>query len=326
MPPLVYLCKESAHKPTSGMILEKKNSWKNNKITGHIGALITVICWGCSFIASKVLMEGAGMTPVEVYVYRFVIAYLLMLAFTFKEMKSKSWADELQMALCGICSGTLYYLMENYALMYTSTGNVSLLSSISPIFIAILLAVIYKTKMMGGEIIGSVIAFIGVALVIMSESISKELGFEIHPIGDFLALLSALSWAVYSIAIKRLIPIYNTFFLTRKLFFYGLITSIPLLVIQDEPLHLGPLFDFSQPVFLLNLLFLAVMCSIMAYLLWNSSMKIIGPLATNNYLYFQPPVTMIAGCLILGETIYPFGYVGCALVLLGLVIADKVKK
>lgn len=308
------------------MILEKKNNRKNSKLTGHLGALLTVICWGCSFIASKVLMEGASMTPVEVYVYRFTLAYFMMLAFTFREIRSKSWKDELQMALCGICSGTLYFLMENYALMYTTTGNVSLLSSISPLFIAILLSIIYKTPMKKGEIIGSAVAFGGVALVIMSESISKGLGLEIHPIGDILAITCALSWAVYSIAIKRLIPIYSTLFLTRKLFFYGLITSLPLLLLQREPLHLEVLFDFSRPVFLLNLLFLAVMCSSMAYLLWNESMKIIGPLATNNYLYIQPPVTMFAGCILLGETIYPFGYVGCALVLLGLIIADKMKK
>ena len=307
------------------MIPEKKNSWKTSKITGHIGALITVICWGCSFIASKVLMEGASLTPVEVYVYRFTLAYLMMLALTFKEIRSKSWKDELQMAVCGICSGTLYFLMENYALMYTSTGNVSLLSAISPIFTAILLSIIYKTRMKKGEIIGSGVAFLGVALVIMSEPIAMGLGMEIHPTGDILAILCAFSWAVYSIAIKRLIPIYNTFFLTRKLFFYGLITSLPLLWIQKEPAHLNVVFDLSNPTYLLNLLFLAVMCSSMAYLLWNESMKIIGPLATNNYLYFQPPVTMIVGCLLLGETIYPFGYVGCVLVILGLVMADKKK-
>lgn len=307
------------------MILNKKNSWKNSKLTGHIGALITVLCWGCSFIASKVLMEGAAMTPVEVYVYRFSLAYLLMMAFTFKKFMANSWADELQMALCGICSGTLYFLMENYALIYTSTGNVSLLSSISPIFIAILLALIYKTRMQTSEIVGSLVAFVGVAFVIMSEPIAKGLGMEIHPVGDLLAISCALSWAVYSIALKRLIPIYNTLFLTRKLFFYGLVTSIPLLLLQKEPLHLSALFDFSHPVFLLNLLFLAVMCSSMAYLLWNESIKIIGPITTNNYLYIQPPVTMFAGSILLGESVYPFGYLGCALVLLGLIMADKMK-
>lgn len=304
----------------------RKEDWKKSKLTGHLAALVTVLCWGCSFISSKILMDGAGMTPVEVFVYRFGIAYLLILSFTFRSLKSRSWKDEIQFALCGLCSGTLYFLMENYALVYTSTGNVSLLSSISPIFVAILLSIIYKSKMRRGEIIGSGIAFAGVALVIFSESISKGLGIEINPLGDLLAISCALSWAIYSIAVKKLIPFYNSFIITRKLFFYGLATAIPLLILQPEPLHLHVLLDMSQPKYLLNLLFLAMMCSTMAYLLWNESMKIIGPLDTNNYMYLQPPVTMVAGCWLLGEAIYPFGYVGCALVLAGLVISDKMKK
>ena len=308
------------------MASESINNWKKSKPAGHLAAFITVLCWGCSFISSKVLMEGAHMTPVEVFVYRFSIAYLLMLCFTIKNLKSRSIKDEMQFALCGVCSGTLYFLMENYALIYTSTGNVSLLSSISPIFVAILLAIIYKTKMHRGEIIGSVIAFVGVALVIFSESISKGLGIQINPLGDILAISCALSWAIYSIAVKNLLPFYNTFFITRKLFFYGLVTAIPLMLIQPEPLHFSLLFDLSQPKYLMNLLFLALMCSTMAYLLWNESMKIIGPVATNNYMYLQPPVTMVAGCWLLHETIYPFGYIGCVLVLVGLVIADKMNK
>ncbi len=305
------------------MAFAKKGDWKKSKQAGHLAAFITVLCWGCSFISSKILMDGAGMTPVEVFVYRFSIAYILILTFTIKHIRSRCWKDEIQFALCGICSGTLYFLMENYALIYTTTGNVSLLSSLSPIFIAILLAIIYKTRMKNGEIIGSGVAFAGVALVIFSESISKGLGFKINPLGDLLSLSCALSWAIYSIAAKKLIPFYNSFFITRKLFFYGLLTSIPLLMMQPEPLHFAALFDLRHPHYLMNLLFLAVMCSTMAYLLWNESMKIIGPLATNNYIYLQAPITMIAGCLILGETIYPFGYVGSVLVLAGLAIADK---
>lgn len=308
------------------MASDINNNLTKYKFIGHLAALITAVCWGCSFISSKVLMDDALLTPVEVYVYRFAIAYLIMLLFTFKEIRSKSWSDELQLALCGVCSGTLYFLMENYALMYTSTGNVSLLSSISPIFTAILLSIIYKTKMKQGEVIGSAVAFIGVALVIFSEPIGKGLGLEMNPFGDLLALSCALSWAVYAIAIKRLIPIYSTLFITRKLFLYGLLTALPLLFCQQQPLHLGAVIDLSNPQYLLNLLFLAVMCSSMAYLLWNESMKIIGPLATNNYIYLQPPVTMFAGWIFLDEKIYLLGYFGCALILFGLILSDKLKK
>lgn len=292
---------------------------------GHLMALVTAVAWGCSFICTKVLMEDGGFTPVEVYVYRFALAYVLMLCITFKKIMSNNLRDELQFVLCGICAGTLYFLTENYALKYTTTGNVSLLSAISPIFTTILMAIVYKVRIKTGEIIGSVAAFIGVACVIFSPSIALGLGFEINPFGDMLAISCAVSWAIYSIAIKRLIPLYSTLFITRKLFFYGVLTALPLLFVQDAPLHLGLLFDFAQPRFLLNLLFLSLMCSVMAYLFWNESMKLIGSVATNNYIYLQPLVTMIAGYIFFGEKIYLLGYVGCALIIGGLVVADKLK-
>ena len=200
----------------------------------------------------------------------------------------------------------------------TTTGNVSLLSSVSPIFTAILMAIIFGQKIKMGVGLGSVIAFAGVACVIFSTGE----GMEIHPVGDMLALASALSWAIYSIVVKHLLPHYSSFFITRKLFFYGMISSLPLLLMQNE-YHLQLLWDFTQPKFLLNFLFLVLMCSVIAYIIWSEAMKILGPVKSANYLYLQPLVTMIMAWLIFGENIYLLGYIGCVLIIGGLVIADK---
>ncbi len=291
------------------------------KGVGHLAAFITVVAWGGSFISTKVLMEEGGFTPVEVYVYRFALAYFLMLAITFKKILSNNWKDELQFFVSGVCAGTLYFLTENYALKYTTAGNVSLLSAISPIFTTLLMAIVFRSRITKGVISGSIACFIGVALVILSPAIAQGLGFEIHPLGDILALTCAVSWAVYSVAVKRLLPLYSTFFVTRKLFFYGVLTALPLLAVQKDPLHLALLFD--TPKYFLNLLFLVLMCSIAAYLLWNESMKLIGSVAANNYLYLQPLVTMIAGWFFFGEKIYFWGYIGCALIIVGLILADR---
>lgn len=298
-----------------------KTSFKQSHIFAHLGALLTVSAWGCSFICSKVLMVDGGMTPVEVYVYRFALAYILLLLFTFRKILANNWKDEVLFIVCGMCAGSIYFITENYALKNTTTGNVSLLSSMSPIFITFLMAIFYKMRLTIPAIVGSVVAFIGVGCIIFS---SGE-GFEIHPKGDLLALSSSLSWAIYSIAVKRLIPIYNSFFITRKLFFYGVITAIPLLISQSEPLHVSELFDISQPQYLLNFLFLVLMCSLLAYLLWNEAMKALGPVTANNYMYLQPIVTMVVAYFVFGEKINVLGYLGCALIIGGLVIADKLK-
>lgn len=295
------------------------------KILGHLGALLTVAAWGSSFVFSKVLMDQGHFTPVETYVYRFAMAYIFLLPFTFRRMFSHNWKDELQLALCGICSGTLYFILENYSLTLTTTANVSLLSGISPIFTALLMAMVFHTGLNRGVIWGSLIAIVGVALVILAAPLAQGLGLKINPAGDLLALSAAVSWAIYSIGAKRLIPLYSTLFITRKMFFYGVLTALPLLIMQKAPSHLGLLFDLNQPQYLLNMLFLVLICSLMAYVFWNESMKAIGPVATNNYLYTQPIVTMILGAVWLHESIYILSVVGCFLIIGGLALADKLK-
>lgn len=293
------------------------------KALAHLGAFFTASAWGTSFLCTKVLMMDGGFSPVEMYVYRFACAYLFLLIFTFKHIFANNWRDELQLMVCGVCAGSLYFIVENYALQNTTTGNVSLLASISPLFTAAIMAVVFRSKIAPGVMIGSLVAFLGVGCVIFSNGE----GFEIHPKGDLLALAAALSWAIYTLAAKRLIPLYSSFFITRKLFFYGVITALPILFIHHslsgEPYHLSLLFDPDQPKYMLNFLFLVIFCSLLAYLLWNNVMGVLGPVVTNNYLYLQPLVTLIAAYFVLGEQIYPLGYIGCALIIGGLIIADK---
>lgn len=280
-----------------------------------------MIAWGTSFLSSKVLMVSGGFTPVEVFIYRFVFAYIILFTLTYKKIFANNSRDEFLFLICGLCAGSIYFLAENYALQFTSTGNVSLLVSIAPIFTTVLMAILYRFIPQKNVIIGSMIAFGGVACIIFS---SGE-GFEINPLGDIIALCASLSWAIYTIVVKRLSPLYSSLFITRKLFFYGVITGLPLLVIQEQPLRLWLLFDFEQPQYFFNFLFLGLFCSAFAYLVWNEVMKILGAIKANNYLYVQPLITMIAGYIVLGEQILLLGYIGCVLIIGGIVISEKLK-
>lgn len=280
-----------------------------------------MVAWGTSFLSSKVLMVSGGLTPTEVFVYRFTFAYFLLLIFTCKKILANNWYDEFLFLICGLCAGSIYFITENYALKFTTTGNVSLLVSISPIFTTVLMAVIYRFMPRWNVVTGSIIAFLGVACIIFSSGES----LEINPIGDIIALCASLSWAIYTIVVKRLNPIYSSLFITRKLFFYGVITALPLLWIQEQPLKLALIFDFTQPQYFLNLLFLGLFCSACAYLVWSEVMKVLGAIKANNYLYMQPIVTMIAGYYVLNEQIYILGYIGCILIIGGIILSEKIK-
>lgn len=301
------------------MSLSKANTGKS-QFVGHLGALVCVAMWGMSFVATKVLLN-LGMQPVEIYIYRFVVAYMLVWIIKRDRLFSNSWIDEGRFVLCGLLAGSIYFLAENFALRYTLVANVSLLTATSPLLTALLVGVLYRSERPGpGMMIGSGVAFLGVMCVIFNSSFS----LEINPLGDILALASAFSWALYSLVLKHLNAHYNVWFITRKTFFYGVLTAIPFLWI--EPPHFTLSEFFHTPAAIMNVAFLAIGASLIAYLLWAVTVRRVGAVKANNYLYLQPVITLVVSVVALGENVSVVGIIGCSLILLGLWLGDYITR
>lgn len=297
----------------------KRFSPKGNLLLYHAGAAVAVMAWGVSFISTKVLLES-GLHPIEIYIYRFAIAYLAMLLICHKKILSNSLRHEFMFMLCGLFGGSIYFISENVALEYTLVSNVSLITSLSPLLTVLLIGFIYKTDRVSKEtIFGSIVAFLGVGLVIFNSSFN----LSIKPLGDLLSLLAAFCWAIYSLILKKLNPLYSALFITRKTFFYGVLTALPFLLIEPQ---ITPPTVLVEPKLLLNILFLALFCSMFAYLMWAAIIGKIGAVKASNYMYFQPVVTLIFSFIILGEKISLIGYTGCAMILLGVWMSDYLQK
>ena len=287
------------------------NFTKSASILAHVGALLTVTAWGVSFVSTKVLLEN-GLGPAEIYIYRFILAYILILIACHNRLWANSFRDELLFMTCGLCAGSIYFISENMALEYTYVTNVSLLVTTSPLITTMLMWMLYKNEKLGkGTIIGSLIAFTGVACVIFNSSSNVE----IKPLGDILSLLAALSWSIYSLVLKKLNALYSVMFISRKTFFYGVLTALPFMFFQP---------DICSPTVLLktevwaNLLFLGAFASMIAYILWAQSVKHLGAIKASNYMYISPIITLVASVAFLGEPLSIIGGIGCALILGGM--------
>ena len=285
----------------------------------HLGALLTVTAWGVSFVSTKVLLEH-GINPTEVYVVRTLLAYLLVLCVCHKRIFSNSLRDELLFVSCGLCAGSLYFIAENTALEYTLVSNVSLIVTLSPLITTLLVGAIYKNERPGkGVLMGSLIAFLGVGCVIFNSSFV----LDVKPLGDLLSLSAAVCWSVYSLVLRKLSAFYTVMFISRKTFFYGMVTAIPFLIAIPEhtPLDVYLQFDVWS-----NFLFLGVFCSMIDFIIWAFTVKGLGAIKANNYLYVQPIITLIASALLLSEKVSIVGYVGCSLILLGVWISDRMSR
>ena len=167
------------------------------------------------------------------------------------------------------------------------------------------------------QLIGAVVAIAGVVLVVLNGTLS----FHLSPLGDLLALAAALMWAVYSILVKKYTERYDNFLVTRRVFLWAFLTSLPLVLLTDGLPSLTPL--FTQPNILISWLFLGVFGNAVCFAIWNIAFKRLGVVVTNNYLYASPFVTVVVGWLLLDEKISWMSILGAVLITLGVIFANK---
>lgn len=280
----------------------------------HILALATILVWGTTFASTKVLLTH-GLTPPEIMFYRFIIAYALTWIFS-RKVWADTWCDELLLAVAGFMGGTLYFLAENTAIDYSITSNVALVICVTPVLTALLTSVVYRERLTRRFVVGSVVALLGVGFVVLNGTVLK-----IHPLGDALALVAALAWAVYSVVVRRFEGRYTTWFVTRKVFFYGILTMLPFIAAgMGGGLHLDRL---AIPVVAGNVLFLSVVASMLCFYTWNLVLEKLGTICASNYMYTQPLVSLACSVWVLSEPITPIALLGTVFILGGIYVAQR---
>ena len=289
---------------------------RKEEMIGHLFAFITISIWGTTFISTKVLLKA--ILPIEILFLRFTIGFIILSLVYPKRLKIKEKKHELYFAGAGLCGVTLYYLLENIALTYTFASNVGVIISIAPIFTAIFAHLFLKSEKLKPQFfVGFLIALAGIFLI----SFSGFSVLKLNPVGDILAVLASVVWAAYSILTKKISAFhYNTVQATRRIFFYGLVFMIPVLIIFG----FNPNIDLlMKPVNIFNILFLGLGASALCFVTWNLAVKILGAVKTSVYIYMVPVITVATSIIILQEKITSIVVFGIVLTLAGLFISEN---
>ena len=293
---------------------------------GHFFAFVTVAIWGSTFVFTKMLLLN-GLSPAQIFTLRFIVAYVLLLAFELTtrwqsfRLFSTSWRDELVMLLLGITGGSIYFLSENAAMLYTTATNTSLIVCSCPLFAMLLVALAYRQseRFTRVQVIGSLLACMGMAVVVLNGRFVLHLS----PLGDMLAFGACLCWAVYSLLMKSVTERYSTFFITRKVFFYGLLTILPYYLLYPG---FPSMEVILSPEVLWNLLFLSVIASMVCFLVWNWVIRQLGAVVATNWVYFNPIITILFAWWLLHEQITVWFLFGSLLIIVGMILSDRKTK
>lgn len=290
----------------------------NTRTIYHLIAIFTATVWGVTFISSKILLEE-GFTPSVIMVLRFTVAYICLLPFWRGKLFCDNVRDELMMVLLGITGGSMYFLLENSALLYTQASNVAIIIAATPLLTTLAVQFISRQESVSRRFYSySLLALAGVMLVVFNG----EFILKLNPLGDLLTLGASIMWVIYSIAILKIKGRYSSLMITRKIFFYGVITLLP------YTLYEGWRFEweiFTRPVVWGNLLFLSIVASLIGYWAWNVVLEKLGTIKATNYLYLNPIVALVTSWLVLDERITALALFGTALILVGMYLAQRKK-
>jgi len=288
------------------------------RFPGHVAAMLAILIWGFAFIVITILLRSFA--PAEIFFYRFSLATLALYLIYPRRMRRNTLRQELLFAAAGLFGVTLHFLLQDFALMRTAASNASAIGSASPILTGLLLWLFAKSERPNRSFFfGAACALLGIGLISFAGT-----QLELHPLGDLLVLISAFSWATYSVLLKKIGDLgHHPIQVTRRIFTYGLIYLIPVMIVTDFRFGFE---RFLEPVNLLPILYLGLLSSAISFTLWNFSLNRLGPARTSVYLYLLPIITVVGAMLILDQEITPLKAAGIGLVLIGLVLSNRKKK
>lgn len=282
--------------------------------SGHAFALVTVLIWGMTFVSTKVLL--VEFQPIEILFCRFFIGFIALFALRPKHI-GLTVKQEALCAGAGLTGVTLYFLLENIALVYTTASNVGVIVAVSPFFTAIAsMFVARDERLRPSFFIGFVLAMTGI--VLMSTQ-----GLAGSAAGDVLAVSVAAVWAVYSVITKKIGAFgYDSIQMTKRTFFWGLLFMLPALGFMGFSFDLE---RFADPLIAANMVFLGLGASALCFVTWNVAIKRLGAVKTSAYIYLVPVITVAASVAILHEPLTALIVCGVLLTCAGLVVSEQGK-
>ena len=287
---------------------------KESRTASYWLAAVVIAVWSVTFVSTKLLLHH--LSPTEILLYRVIIALALFTAVSPKRVKLPA-KQELALAMGGFLGTTAYFMCENFALYYGTASNVALIVATAPLLTGLVVHIFVKEEPMTRNfIIGSIFCLLGISVIIFNGHFILKL----NPMGDIMALAAALSFSFYSLIVRNFDRSVSMVVITRKTFFYALLTLLPL--------TLTPLVEWRPQELMrwdvaANLIFLGAVASAFCYWAWNKVIWGLGPVKANNLIYLTPPLAIICAALFLHERITVFALAGGALVLAGVSVSQR---
>ena len=299
------------HYPAMGM----------NRRRAIIEALFAIVVWGASFVATKIALRYTS--PDVVVWLRFAMGVIILRIAVLAGRKfvlpeKRDWP---YFALLGFLGISFHQWLQSTGLVTSQATTTGWIVASIPVFMALLGWLALKEKLLWLQVAGILLSAFGVLLVVTRGDLVLLASGKFGTVGDFLILVSAPNWAVFSILSRRGLKKYPAALMMFYVMTFGWLFSSVLFFAQGGLSQIGHIpWDGWA-----GIAFLGIFCSGLAYIFWYDALQALPVAQTGAFLYIEPVVTVIVAALILGERLYLATLLGGVLILAGVWLVNRKK-
>jgi len=276
--------------------------------------LIAVLFWGFSYIAIKASL--AYLTPVELIAARFILGGVTLLAIIKLKGLSLSFRGQFRILLLSAGILFLHFWVMATGMLTTTATNTAWILTTAPIFIAVFSFILLKEPMTMQQVLGIVLATIGVILLVSRGDIGSL--DWISSTGDWIVLGSCVTWTFYTIVTRKLTrklnPLVATFWMV----------ALAGAVIVPYSLIRSGVGVYEMPYEgVIAVVFLGVGCLAISFWAWSEGLSRKPAAEVGIYLYIEPLFAMLGAAVLLDEAITIWIVLGAGCIMLAVYISEK---
>ena len=290
-------------------------------ILGAICLSLAASIWGGMYVVSKYVLDF--IPPLTLVWLRFIIAFVVLyfiLKIAEKKQKKKATIrkkDWLLFAWIGFIGYFISITCQFIGTKLSDAHTGSLVTSATPAFMVIFAALILKEKLTARRLLSTIIATIGVIIVI-----GWDIEIGSYFIGTIILVGAAITWALLSIYVKIASIQFSSLVITTYAIFFSLFFITPFMIWELQTSSIGTVNTYV----ILGVLYLGIVSTAGAFFLWNKGLELLDASIGSLFFFFQPIVGSLLGWLLLNETLNSNFFIGGILIICSVLITTFEKK
>ncbi len=275
--------------------------------------------WSGNFFAGKIAFLS-DLTPFKLSFFRWLLAALLLLPFTYSEIAKNYYYYKkklLLMTIISILGVTIFNSFTYISLQTTLVLNSTLMASVAPVMIIGFSWLIFKTKTNKLQFTGIFLSLLGAFSIILKGNISNLFNLSFTS-GDLWMLTAVISWCLYSVLLKKIDKAISQLASLEVMIIIGLIFIFPFYFIES----LNNSFLPNKNVDFIIIIYVAIFASIVSFFSWNKGVSLIGPNRASLFLHLIPVFSSIWAISFLNERFSFFHIIGAVFILTGIILSN----